>query len=165
MSSFRFSKDVSQRTANLKFEGSIDEDSEFPTIGESEVDQIVIDLKGVKGINSVGIREWMNWIRPLATGAQVTLVAAPKPMVFQFNMVDGFVPNKAKVISFFVPFFCETCDKEQEILFTVGKDVVVQNGNVNITFDPKAANICDSSNCAVEMDVSLAKYFQFLKKM
>ncbi len=149
----------------LTFEGVIDEEVKFPNVDAVKFKQVQIDLKGVRSINSVGIREWLNWIRPVSTVSQVVFIKTPKALVFQMNMVEGFLPKNGVVQSFFVPFYCETCDKEENVLFTVGKEVQVQGGNYKINFDVKAANLCGKSDCDMEMDASEAKYFQFLKRM
>jgi hypothetical protein len=164
MSRFSFSKDIAGQVARLKLVGTIDEDVVFPVIDEPGISAVEIELSGIKSINSVGIREWMNWIRPLAARASLTVTAAPKCMVFQFNMVDGFLPQGTRVASFLVPFFCDRCDKEQDVLFTVGKDIKMDGGNVKIEFQPQSAGLCSESDCPIEMDVTPSKFFQFLKK-
>lgn len=165
MSEFKSSEKIDGENLLLSFEGTIDEDVQFPGVNAAGHKKVIIDLKGVRSINSVGIREWLNWIRPVADAAEIVLMRCPKALVFQFNMVEGFLPPRATVSSFYVPFFCESCDKEENVLFTVGKEVQVEGGNVKIAFDVKSANICSGQGCEPEMDVTESKYFQFLKKM
>jgi hypothetical protein len=167
MSEFKSSEKTEGQNLVLTFEGTIDEDMQFPAIVLKGQEKIVIDLHSVKAINSVGIREWLNWIRPLAEQLPIELIRCPKAIVFQFNMVEGFLPKQAKVSSFYVPFYCEKCDREDNVLFNVGTEVTVSAGVVAIEFDKKAANLCKSTagECEAEMDVTESKYFQFLKKM
>ncbi len=148
----------------LKFSGSIDEDTTFPAVDLGGVNTVVIDLNDIKAINSVGIRGWLDWIRPVAEKAQIQLVNCPKAMVFQFNMVNGFLPPGTVVKSFYVPFFCEKCDKESNVLFRVGQEVVVNGTDLKINVDAKSASGCTDADCELEMDVTEAKYFQFLKR-
>jgi len=165
MSGFNSSAQLAGDTLRLNFAGTIDEDVTFPKVEDGSQQKIVLDLKDIKTINSVGIREWLNWIKPLSEKYEIVLENCPKAMVFQFNMVEGFLPAKAKVTSFFVPFYCESCDREDNVLFTVGKEVSASGGAVKIDFDVKAANLCGKGEpCDVEMDVTEAKYFQFLKR-
>ncbi|MES2857314.1 MAG: hypothetical protein V4692_15700 [Bdellovibrionota bacterium] len=165
MSAFTSSAQSSGDTLRLTLAGTIDEDVTFPKVEDGPQTKIVIDLKDIKTINSVGIREWLNWIKPLTEKFEIVLENCPKAMVFQFNMVEGFLPPKAKVTSFFVPFYCESCDREDNVLFTVGKEVSGSNGQVKIDFDLPKANLCGKGEpCEVEMDVTEAKYFQFLKR-
>jgi hypothetical protein len=80
-------------------------------------------------------------------------------------MVEGFLPPRSSVRSFQVPFFCEKCDREQDFLFTVGKEIVAQAGKIVFNFDPKAAASCTKADCEMQPDVTEAKYFQFLTKI
>lgn len=148
----------------LKFAGSIDEDADFPSVDFSGVSTVRVDLNDVKAINSVGIRGWLDWIRPVSEKAKIELINCPKAMVFQFNMVNGFLPPGTNVLSFYVPFFCEKCDKEANILFTVGKEVIVNGTTLKIDAGDKVKNACTEASCELEMDVTEAKYFQFLKR-
>ena len=148
----------------LKFSGTIDEDAQFPAVDLGGANQMEIDLNEIKSINSVGIRGWLDWIRPLAEKAAIRLINSPKAMVFQFNMVNGFLPPGTVVQSFYVPFYSETQDREENVLFTVGKDVLVNGGELKITFDPKTQIKGAGADDDFEMDVTEAKYFQFLKR-
>ena len=165
-SEFKFQEKPEGDTLRMMFEGTIDEDVVFPPVDAGRFKKIVLDLKSIKAINSVGIREWLNWIRPLAEKADFVLENCPKAMVFQFNMVEGFLPPKSTVASFFVPFYCEKCDKEDSILFNVGKEVKANAGQLTFAFDK--TTICqdkaNAASCEMEMDVTEAKYFQFLKR-
>lgn len=165
MTEFKHTVKQSGDTLHLAFEGAIDEDTEFPSLNLTLAKKVVIDLNGIRTINSVGIREWLAWIRPVAQVAEITVERCPKAMVLQFNMVDGFLPPKTKVTSFYVPYFCEKCDYEGSHLLTVGKDIVNQPGGVKVNFDAKGAAKCADGACEIEMDVSEAKYFQFLKRL
>lgn len=151
-------------TLRLKFSGSIDEDAQFPVVETGSANTVEIDLNEIKAINSVGIRGWLDWIRPVAEKSQIRLINCPKAMVFQFNMVNGFLPPGTVVHSFYVPFFCEKYDREENILFTVGKEVVVNGSALKIDVDANAAAGVTEADCQLEMDVTEAKYFQFLKR-
>ena len=73
MSEFKSTASDSGTNLHLAFEGTIDEDVEFPAVEPGRYSAITIDLGKVKAINSVGIREWLNWIRPLAENADFGL--------------------------------------------------------------------------------------------
>ncbi len=165
MSDFKFQEKTDGEALLLIFEGVIDEESKFPSVDTAKHKRIMVDLKGIRSINSVGIREWLNWIRPVSETTQIVFLKTPKALVFQMNMVEGFLPKNGTVKSFYVPFYCEACDKEENVLFTVGQEVQVTPGNYTITYDVKKANLCAKPNCEMEMDASESKYFQFLKKM
>jgi hypothetical protein len=164
MHQFKHSVKPDGDSLDLTFEGAIDEDVVFPVIDLTSAKKINIDLKAITSINSVGIREWLDWIRPLADKALVTLVNCPKAIVFQFNMVEGFLPAKAVVGSFFIPFFCEKCDREDNVLVKTGNEVTVSDGVAKVDFGGKPPVNCKQASCEMEMDVTEAKYFQFLKR-
>lgn len=162
MSEFKSQATENGSNLTLAFTGTIDEDVEFPAVEAGKYQNITLDLKGIKAINSVGIREWLNWIRPLAEKSNFTLENCPKAMVFQFNMVEGFLPPRSKVASFYVPFYSESADQEENVLFQVGREVTNDGGTISIKYDPKAANLGGVDD--MEMDVTEGKYFQFLKR-
>lgn len=169
MTEFKTSEQLEGDKLRLTFAGSIDEDAKFPAVDADRLKSIDIDLHEVKAINSVGIREWLNWIKPLAEKVEITLMRCPKALVFQFNMVDGFLPAKTKVESFYVPFFCEKCDKEDNVLLQVGKEVAITpgTGKVDFRFKSQETVVCEKgtpADCEMEMDVTESKYFQFLKR-
>lgn len=164
MTEFKFTQRSDGGILYLGFEGSIDEDAKFPPLEGILAKKIIIDLFGVRAINSVGIREWLSWIRPVATKVEIQFERCQKSIVLQFNMVEGFLPVKASVGSFYVPFFCDKCGYEGSHLFKVGSDVQTAGKSVTLSFDPKTAAKCVQEKCEIEMDVTESKYFNFLKR-
>lgn len=165
MVDFKFQEKTDGENLLLVFEGVIDEDVKFPAVDTGKFKKVFIDLKGVKSINSVGIREWLNWMKPLSDKAQLVFMKTPKALVLQMNMVEGFLPKNGFVKSFYVPFYCEKCDKEENVLFSVGQEIELSPGDYKIKFDIATAKLCPEPPCEMEMDASEAKYFQFLKRV
>lgn len=165
MSEFKSSQQKEEQVLKIALFGTIDEDVVFPNVSLEGVKTVALDLEGVRTINSVGIREWLNWITPISEKVELVLSRCPKALVFQFNMVEGFLPSRAKVLSFYVPYFCEKCDREDNVLFSVGQDIQIVGGVVQVTKDVKATSACKGPDCELEMDVTESKYFQFLKKL
>ena len=166
MSGFKVLQNSNGPELELALSGIIDEDVQFPSFDLSSTKQIVFDLKDVKSINSVGIREWLNWIKALSEKCQIVMKNCPKSLVFQFNMVDGFLPKGSKVTSLYVPFFCEKCDLEENILFQVGEQIIVKDGNVSVKFELEKIKPCQTAvpECGLTIDITEDKYFQFLKR-
>lgn len=164
MTEFKSSQDVVGKKLKVTFEGSIDEGARLPELTTNGIEKIVIDLNGVRAINSIGIREWLTWIRPLAAKVEIVFERCPKSIILQFNMVEGFLPKNASVNSFYVPFSCDKCGYEGSHLYNVGSEVQVANKTVHLTVDAKALARCSQNPCEIEMDVLEAKYFQFLKR-
>jgi len=144
----------------FQFSGHIDEVSVFPEI-PSDIGKVVIDLEKVAAINSVGIRSWLQWFDGFQ-GATFTFKNCPVPIIMQMNMVEGFLPSGSKVESFFVPYFCEDCDKEFQEKFILDRDVFVENGAYRLASD---YHVQCSKGCSPELDTNEAKYFRFLTKL
>lgn len=141
----------------LKFCGQIDEEAAFPNVKDWG-SSMYIDLGQVTAINSIGIRGWIMWFAQLE-GVQMTFLNCPKALVMQMNMVEGFLPTQAQVKSLQVPFFCEECDEEVDVVFEVGKEIQVTADGVQLNYDK--SKICKDGN-EPELDVSEVKYFRFL---
>lgn len=152
---FKSTEKTQGDTLYLSFEGSIDEDVVFPKVNLSLVKKAVIDLGAIRAINSGGVRKWLEWIRPLAQAADVLLERCPKSMVLQFNMVEGFLPPKVRVKSFYLPYFCRKCDYEVSHLVTSGKELIGSGAVINVQLNAKGSAPCKDANCALEPDQRL----------
>ncbi len=80
--------------------------------------RITVNIRDVRRINSVGVRQWMEAMRAIPTTANVELVEARPPIVDQINMVAGFL-GRAKLLSFYAPMVCPNCDHQEEIQLDV----------------------------------------------
>ena len=158
MGNLKIDSDGGAVTQKWNLEGTIDEDSAFPVEPLAGVHRLVLNFEGIKTINSCGIREWIRWQQQIPPSMVMEFHNCPKPIVDQINLVKGFLPPQAEVKSFYVPYYCEETDFEQNVLFRYG--VEFQDGQVmapNDVVDPKTGD-------SMEMDVIEEKYFHFLKK-
>ncbi len=135
--------------------GSIDETfgqatTELPTFGK-----YTIGFKGLKSINSTGIREWIKLMQKLQS-VQLNFIECPKVFIDQVNMIQGFAPPNTKISSFYVPYFNEANESEKSVLLTRG----VNYGDGKIIALPK---VLDENGAEMEIDVVEVKYFKFLK--
>ncbi len=136
--------------------GGIDEDASFvaPNLGSAA--EVNLDLEGVTAINSVGIREWIKWIKAFPTSLKLSVRHCPKIIVDQINMVAGFLPDGTIIESFYVPYYSDASGDERMVLFMNGKEF---NGS-EVT---PPSEVKDDSGEVMEIDVIEAKYFKFLK--
>lgn len=141
----------------VKIHGVIDEEIKLANESLASAKSIVFDFAEVKGINSCGIREWIRWISPFPNTSMI-YKNCPKVIVDQINMVDGFLPTNASVESFYVPYYSDESEEEKHILFTYGKEFSEKGMNY-------PAEVLDSKNKPMEIDVIENKYFRFLQKM
>ncbi|MFP5519522.1 MAG: hypothetical protein ACLGGX_06435 [Bdellovibrionia bacterium] len=157
MAKFEFQVQSQGSKAILTMSGSIDEDADFSLInlaGHSEVD---MNLQNLKSINSCGIREWIKWLSGLQVGT-IQLQNCPKIIVDQINMVDGFLPPQAKVLSFYVPYYNDDSGSEMNVLFRYGQEY--SDGKLT-----PPESVKDEDGNELEMDVIQAKYFKFISNM
>lgn len=156
MSKFELKLQPAGDELKVNISGIIDEDVDFSVYKISDSKKIEFDFKNVRSINSCGIREWIKWLAQAKT-AQLNFVNCPKIIIDQINMVDGFLPSNAKVLSFFVPYYNDENGTEKNILFRYGQEF--SEGSVSIP-----EKVTDDSGAEMEMDVIESKYFKFIKK-
>ena len=137
--------------------GNIDEDSNFSNHKLNDDKEIILDLEHVTSINSCGIREWINWLKD-ASNTKLVFKKCPKVIIDQINMVSGFLPEKARVESFYVPYYSEDTGEEKLVLFTHGKEFTDNSVNAPETITD------NESGDELEIDVVETKYFRFLNK-
>ena len=137
------------------FSGSIDESlANYIKIFPS-VPTMTINLDGIRSINSAGTREWVSLMRKVEM-SKVTLIKCPKIFIDQVNMVKVFLPDYAKIESFYVPYFSEKTNTEKKILFEKGKQFTENSVKYENT-------ITDESGIVYEIDVTVNSFFKFIK--
>ncbi len=156
MGKFDIKIDKASPEFKVMVSGVIDEDVDFNQYSLAGAKSVQMVLGGVKSINSCGIREWIRWIGSAGT-APVVYSECPKIIVDQINMVQGFLPNTGRVMSFYVPFYSDDSGEDKSVLFSFGKEY----SDSGLAAVPE---VKDSAGKAMEMDVVEAKYFKFLKK-
>ena len=75
-----------------------------------------LDMKGIRRINSYGVRAWIEAIRKVPASAIVDFVDCPSVVIDQMNMVAGFL-GRGRVVSFFAPMVCARCGVDRNELF------------------------------------------------
>ena len=135
--------------------GRIDETFVQDMDGIPYFGEINFNLKNLISINSSGIRAWVILMQKMKT-AYISLYECPKAFIDQVNMVNGFIPNNARIVSFYVPYYNEKNKTEKQVLFILGQDFK----------DSKLMSlkkVIDDQGEEMELDVIEAKYFKFLK--
>lgn len=142
--------------------GEIDEEAEFIAL-EKSPKVLVLDLGEIRLINSCGLRNWIIWIEKIDPKTQIVLKRCPQIIVDQINILEGFIPRGAVIESFFVPYYCDECGHEDNILVTRGKDfheAMEKNAEMNNIPDERQCPQCDS---VMELGILPEKYFRFFK--
>src|ERR1700722_8163151 len=119
--SFSIAKQPEGARLLVKIAGGVDEDANFQPVDTGAFTSVVLDLSDVTAINSVGIREWIKWVKAMPTTVKLSVRRCPKIIVDQINMVSGFLPPAAVIESFFVPYYADATGSEKMVLFEKDK--------------------------------------------
>lgn len=139
----------------FRFTGVMDENLAFPALAEQPPGRIVCDFDGVTMINSLACRNWVAWVKTLPP---ITLENCPPAVVNQACILVGFLPPSASVASFYVPYYCEPCGREERVLLKQGADYE-RGGKIDV----KERVPCPGCSESMDLDVMLERYVKFLK--
>lgn len=146
----------------VRFSGWITENSKLPKIKKSHEEQIVIiDGENIAGINSVGLRLWVIWVRELEDlgFSRIEFENLHSKFLWSLSIVKGHFTPATIVNSFYLIYYCEEKDSEIEIKLVRGKNYDDKIMNI-----PDKLSIKDSDKPHVyEYDVSNAPLLQFFK--
>ncbi|HLE09883.1 MAG: hypothetical protein A2504_10805 [Bdellovibrionales bacterium RIFOXYD12_FULL_39_22] len=158
MGAFQCSTKQELETLQITIGGAVDEDVRFPQLTLSAVKKIVFDFKELNLINSCGIREWVVWLRNIPASIEVLYRNCPRILIEQINMIEGLMPANGYIESFYLPYYCEECDKQTMLLCERGKDYT-RSGMETKEFVP-----CSKCQGNSEIDVIESKYLKFIKQ-
>lgn len=116
-----------------------------------------LDLRELNAVNSLGIRNFHNWISTVQC-QRMRLLFCPYVFINQVNMVKGFLPAKAEIESFFVPYFSDGTGEEKMVLLTKLLDYNKIDGKIVVN----PPELFDSLGVKMEMDIFPDQYFKFL---
>lgn len=85
--------------------------------------RVVIDTRGVERMNSMGVRNWIDFMDRLhAQTRDIVIRHMPPPMVSQASMISTFTGH-SRVESFLSPWYCPACDNTVEQLHSFGDEL------------------------------------------
>lgn len=149
---------TSDKCTFLAIEGSlIDYLSELDGIKINPALDLRVDLKGLKLINSVGVRHFHSWSSNIECKA-LTFFNCPPIFVYQLNLVPHFLPARSQIESFFVPYYSDSTQEEKLVLYVKGIHFERVAGKVVVN---KPA-VHDSEGHPMELDIATDRYFNFL---
>lgn len=154
--------------SRILLEGSIDDAADvLSVLDHAKKNSLVLDLGGVRFINSIGVREW---IRMLAAAAKqdisLTLHRVAVVMVHQLNLVPA--TRGGTIMSFMAPYICEECDLEVELEVTPAEVKAARTSSATIAPERPSAPELQNRNCrecknALELRDPPEIYFAFLQ--
>ncbi len=155
MKRLTINKQILQDELNVELIGAIDEDADFEELIGLEQKTINFDFDKLTMINSCGIREWIKFLEKIPEKTHIVYNSCPKIIIEQINMVHGFFRKGASINSFYAPYYCEKCGKENKVHL---KSEQVSNRKA-----PKTE--CPNCGEAMDFDAIEAQYFSFLGKV
>lgn len=133
--------------------GDIDEDSDFSElVALLRGKEARLNLRGIARINSIGVREWVNFVREVGEGSKITLEECSPVVVTQLNMIANFA-GAADIRSVVAPYVCDECGNEEDVLLEVAA-VVADN-------DVLGTRPCGKCGATMELDDLPESYFAF----
>ena len=110
-SNSKISASLNGDTSTILIIGRIDEDSldELIKLQDTLGSKVIIDFGGVTKINSIGIRDWVKFIRLINAKHTISFIRCPDEIVGSIAMVRQFA-EKATVQSLNRTYTCEQCD-------------------------------------------------------
>ena len=133
-------------------DGDVNEFAKFDAVyAASAGGRIVVDAHGVAHINSYGVREWIRFLRFLdEQSVEIELRRCSTPLVRQMTMLPA-TRGKARLGSLHLPYFCESCDDERDVLVQLPLPGV-----------PESAP-CPTCGAAMSFDDAVAAYEPLLR--
>jgi len=141
----------------LVLSGAIDETSALlELLGRAQNRRLVLDLAGVTFINSLGVRDWIR-MQGEATraGVAIELRRVSEPIIHQLNMIIA-TRGTARVTSFFAPYACDACGREESLLV----DAVANAAGLAQLVPPQMP--CPECGAPMAFNDFPERYFSFL---
>ncbi len=104
--------DVQLAPPRIVFAGRIDDSVALgELVARVPAGDVVLDTDGVTFVNSIGMREWMRFVRALRERGTVTLERVADVLMTQINLIPELARNVA-VVSFHAQYVCPACGAE-----------------------------------------------------
>lgn len=146
----------------VRISGDLVGNHPFPLKISKEQRTLTIEMEGFSRMNSIGVRQWDQWMGALRKenpSLIINLIEMPTFFVELFNVIHEFVPSPFVVKSFYLQYYCDQCEKSVDVLFKwpSGAD-----------FTKSAKDLlpvqCDHCGSTLQMDFNSDRIFNFLQK-
>ena len=106
--------------------GHLDEAADLTPLNQLP-SPLVIDLSGLDRINSVGVRDWMDFVRAREhAGIDLTFERCSPSVVSQMSMITHFMGTRSRVKSLQIPYLCTSCKTEHLHVLEVAQGAQIQ---------------------------------------
>jgi hypothetical protein len=140
---------------HLTLEGVIDEFADLSFFAHLH-GRVMVHLRGVRRINSFGVRLWIDATRSIPADVEATFVEVSAAIVEQVNLVTGFF-GAGQMTSFVAPLTCPGCSFTTDQIFAVS-DCTSPGSSVRLP-----ARRCPSCGGALELDDIEEQFLAFLR--
>ncbi len=82
---------------------------------------VVLNMEAVAYFNSIGIRAWINFVKPLVDGRKAAYEKCPPDFINQINLMP-LLAHSIQILSFMSEFVCQNCNHTQTQLFDAQKE-------------------------------------------
>ncbi|MGZ3770581.1 MAG: hypothetical protein ACXVCP_13420 [Bdellovibrio sp.] len=149
---------IDNKCTTIMMSGSLNEySSALDGVDVNPEFDVHIDLKELHSINSLGVRNFHSFIHRIHC-EKLKFFYCPRPFVNQLNLLNSFLPEKAEIESFFVPYYSEMTGEEGSALFTKYLEYKKSEGMLSL----KIPELFDSQGNKMELDIMRDHYFRFL---
>lgn len=115
MGSFQIRGESGAEGTTLRLTGTLDEHANVGAAFGSLQGPVVINMRGVERINSMGVHRWLSAFNALTAREKVVVEEVPYPIAMQANMVASFF-GQAEVRSAAAPYYCAACKATREVI-------------------------------------------------
>lgn len=160
--------DAKARLATLVFLGELNEEAKLEEVSSyihrlsSQVDQVVLDLAGIRGLNSAGVRQWLSFVGELTSEPRIFFSKVSESLVDQANLVPQILgPRVSAILSVFAPYICTGCKLRSSVEIKIdGKAASEEGGMHSLREKP-----CPKCGSAAQLDGLIEEYFGFLSRL
>jgi hypothetical protein len=114
------------------FSGPLNEDASLQIVQAQPDSKLHLHLDELTMINSAGIRKWLQWVGG-HIGESWQVWGCPPHLINQLNMIQGFLPTKAKVQSFYVVYYSVITNEQFKLL--IDRDKWDQENAIEVPVD------------------------------
>lgn len=139
--------------SRVVIKGDITEASSLATLVPLLVGRVDFDLSQVAYINSLGVRDWIRFLRSVNIQGY-EFHACSVPFVLQAALIPQML-GRGTVVSFFAPYYCESCDHQEDRLL---QSAAILAAN----YTPPVFH-CPSCDGTLELDDLPERYLAFLR--
>lgn len=142
--------------------GWLGENCVLPNVQPASADAtLFVDCDQLKGINSVGVRSWVLWLKALSQNGFIRFEFENlrPPILQQASFIQGFIPDTGTVNSFYLYYWSDEIGDEKDFKVSRGKEFV----NEQMKLPKFREEELNGSKIKYEIDPGILKFLKFYK--